>query len=102
MLIKSLRLNRKVAQRIGDLVCNLRCQLVGHDKGRALVFSFEDHVADLFILVGVEGEDVSQLNLLRGNLFFQVVDLVLEPLFLVASLLPLVLQELLQLVQALL
>lgn len=36
---------------------------------------------------------MAQLNLLRGDLFLEVLDLVLEPLLLMGALLPLLLQE---------
>lgn len=45
---------------------------------------------------------MAQLNLLRGDLFLEVLDLVLEPLLLMGALLPLLLQEALELVEALL
>lgn len=44
---------------------------------------------------------MAQLHFLRGDLFLEVVDLVLEPLLLVGALLPLLLEEALQFVEAL-
>lgn len=69
-------------------------------QGGALVFSFDDHIANLLVTEGFEAKDMPQLDLVGPGLPSEVVDLVLEPLLAVLSLLLLLLDEPLQLLKA--
>ena len=67
----------------------------------ALIFCFDDNVADLLVVEAVEAEDVPQLHLLCAQSCLQVPYLVFEPLLFVVALDTLLVQIFLQFLKTL-
>ena len=93
----SLGLKRQVAEGSFRLFTS-----IGAEEGWAFVLCLDDHIADFLVMKWFICEDMAQLNFVTCYLFLQVAYLVLKPNIIVCPLLFLLLQVLLQLLQALL